>query len=283
MKRTEIKRKFDEIVAFAEVEKFLDTPVKRYSSGMYVRLAFSVAAHLEPEILLVDEVLAVGDAAFQKKSIGKMSSISNDGRTVIFVSHNMGAIKKLCSRTLVLQNGSSVYYDGVENGINKYLQMNIKRTAIEISKRMDRKGDGKLKFTGLKYSDSENNEIYSIQSGGFIRINLYFDTKKILNNVVFRINFIDAEGNIKFVCNNFHSSEPFNNVSDSTEISCTIENFPLNHGLYYLNLQCLVNKEVADEIEYVKDIYVEKGDFFKTGKQPSIRSDILVKHNWDKL
>ena len=105
MHRAEIKRKFDEIVAFAEVEKFLDTPVKRYSSGMYVRLAFAVAAHLEPEILIVDEVLAVGDAEFQKKCLGKMEDVSQSGRTVLFVSHNMDAISRLCASCLYLVKG----------------------------------------------------------------------------------------------------------------------------------------------------------------------------------
>src|SRR5947199_3855201 len=105
MSRREIERKFDEIVLFAEIEKFIDTPVKHYSSGMYVRLAFAVAAHLEPEILLVDEVLAVGDAAFQKKCLGKMGEVSRQGRTVLFVSHNMGAVSTLCRRALLMENG----------------------------------------------------------------------------------------------------------------------------------------------------------------------------------
>jgi lipopolysaccharide transport system ATP-binding protein len=108
MTRAEIKRKFDEIVAFAEVEKYLDTPVKRYSSGMYVRLAFAVAAHLEPEILVVDEVLAVGDAAFQKKCLGKMGDVAKEGRTVLFVSHNMAAIENLCVKAILIDNGSIV-------------------------------------------------------------------------------------------------------------------------------------------------------------------------------
>lgn len=122
MKRVEIKRKFDEIVSFAEVEKFLDTPVKRYSSGMYVRLAFSVAAHLEPEILLVDEVLAVGDAAFQKKSLGKMNEISADGKTVVFISHNMGAISELTNRVLYLKKGELIEDGNPGIIIEKYLQ-----------------------------------------------------------------------------------------------------------------------------------------------------------------
>lgn len=123
MKQKEIAKKFDEIVAFAEIEKFLDTPVKRYSSGMYVRLAFAVAAHLEPEILIVDEVLAVGDTQFQKKCLGKMEEVGKSGRTILFVSHNMAAIKALCTRGVYLQEGK-IFYDGkIEKTIEKYLQL----------------------------------------------------------------------------------------------------------------------------------------------------------------
>ena len=120
MTRQEIKRKFDEIVAFAEVDKFLDTPVKHFSSGMYVRLAFAVAAHLEPEILVVDEVLAVGDASFQKKCLGKMSEVAQEGRTVLFVSHNMAAIKALCTSALVLNKGISSEMMDTDNAVRKY-------------------------------------------------------------------------------------------------------------------------------------------------------------------
>ncbi|MHB8624626.1 MAG: ABC transporter ATP-binding protein [Aggregatilineales bacterium] len=132
MSRAEINRKFDEIVAFAEVEKFIDTPVKRYSSGMYLRLAFAVAAHLEPEILLVDEVLAVGDAAFQKKCLGKMSDVAGQGRTVLFVSHNIGAIRVLSNRVFLLANGSIVALGSPENTINTYF--NSQLTSDRLSK-----------------------------------------------------------------------------------------------------------------------------------------------------
>ncbi|MDF5712687.1 MAG: ABC transporter ATP-binding protein, partial [Rhizonema sp. NSF051] len=121
MSRVEIQRKFDEIVAFAEIEKFLDTPVKRYSSGMYVRLAFAVAAHLEPEILIVDEVLAVGDAQFQKKCLGKMEDVGKEGRTVLFVSHNMAAMKALCSRALLMRKGQLLMDSDIEVAISSYL------------------------------------------------------------------------------------------------------------------------------------------------------------------
>lgn len=127
MSKLEVKSKFDEIVAFSGIEKFIDTPVKRYSSGMYVRLAFAVAAHLEPEILIVDEVLAVGDANFQKKCIGKMKDVSiNEGRTVLFVSHNMGAIKSLCNSGLLLKNGKLNYFGSIEETITQYLDTDDK-------------------------------------------------------------------------------------------------------------------------------------------------------------
>jgi lipopolysaccharide transport system ATP-binding protein len=130
MTREEIKRKFDEIVAFAEVEKFLDTPVKRYSSGMYVRLAFAVAAHLEPEILIVDEVLAVGDEAFQKKCLGKMDKVAQQGRTVFFVSHNMPSIKRLCTSVLLLSNGQLMRRGSADSVVAEYLRENATNRAV---------------------------------------------------------------------------------------------------------------------------------------------------------
>src|ERR1700728_4521495 len=130
MARAEIKKKFDEIVAFAEVEKFLDTPVKRYSSGMYVRLAFAVAAHLEPEILIVDEVLAVGDAEFQKKCLGKMEDVSKGGRTVLFVSHNMEAVRRMCPRGIVLNQGRVEMVGSIKEAIDCYLKQKASQNPI---------------------------------------------------------------------------------------------------------------------------------------------------------
>lgn len=137
MSRAEIKSKFDEIVAFAEVERFIDTPVKRYSSGMYVRLAFAVAAHLEPEILVVDEVLAVGDAAFQKKCLGKMSEVAEGGRTVLFVSHNLNAIRHLTHQTLLLESGLTEKFGPTEEVVNFYNQQQSTATKSKIFKEED--------------------------------------------------------------------------------------------------------------------------------------------------
>lgn len=152
MKRGEIERKFDEIVAFAEVERFIDTPVKRYSSGMYLRLAFAVAAHLEPEILLIDEVLAVGDAAFQKKCLGKMGDVASEGRMVLFVSHNLGAVKELCRTGILLDGGRVRYQGGAADCIVEYmkgfdlnpemLDVGMKQLALGQMRIQTRRGDG---------------------------------------------------------------------------------------------------------------------------------------------
>lgn len=154
MSKVEIKKKFDEIVAFAEVEKFLDTPVKRYSSGMYVRLAFAVAAHLEPEILVVDEVLAVGDAAFQKKCLGKMEDVGKEGRTVLFVSHNMSAISQLCSQILRLEKGQLVEIGQTQKVVESYLKTNIEVTGIWSSNLDDRESIQEVSLIRARVLDS---------------------------------------------------------------------------------------------------------------------------------
>jgi lipopolysaccharide transport system ATP-binding protein len=151
MKRSEIDRKFDEIVAFAEIDQFLDTPVKRYSSGMYVRLAFAVAAHLEPEILVVDEVLAVGDATFQKKCLGKMSDVARGGRTVLFVSHNIGAVIALCDRGVLLDHGQ-IQREGSALEVTEFYQSSVYATMADVSdlSAVEHYGTGKARFTALK-------------------------------------------------------------------------------------------------------------------------------------
>ncbi|HSR18501.1 MAG TPA: ABC transporter ATP-binding protein, partial [Ignavibacteriaceae bacterium] len=150
MKKAEIKRKFDEIVAFAEIDEFLDTPVKRYSTGMYVKLAFAIAAHLEPDILIIDEVLSVGDIAFQRKCLGKINEVANTGRTVLFVSHNMGTIQSLCSRVILLKNGQLFTDGSVEETLSAYLSLLEKNSNSDLLFRTDRKGKGRCKITCIE-------------------------------------------------------------------------------------------------------------------------------------
>ena len=156
MSREEIKRKFDQIVAFAEVEKFLDMPVKRYSSGMYVRLAFAVAAHLEPEILIVDEVLAVGDFEFQRRCLGKMNEVAHGGRTVLFVSHNMNAIEDLCPRSILLRNGSIDRFGDSRSVVSAYLSSTHAESVWQIDGQTDREGTGSARILQLDLLEADS-------------------------------------------------------------------------------------------------------------------------------
>ena len=158
LSNNDIRRNFDSIVEFAEVGKFIDTPVKRYSSGMYVRLAFAVAAHLQPEILIIDEVLAVGDAGFQKRCIGKMKDVSRSGRTVLFVSHQMQAVSNLCDRAILLKNGKIEYSGSTDSTIRRYLDGNIASASQRAGLRKDRAGSGEAKLEEIKLIENQTNE-----------------------------------------------------------------------------------------------------------------------------
>lgn len=191
MSQDEIKNKFDSIVDFSGVERYIDTPVKRYSSGMYVRLAFAVAAHLEPEILIVDEVLAVGDAEFQKKCLGKMHDVSEkEGRTVIFVSHNLHAIKILCQKTLILNNGELFASGETEKVLNIYNELNrdFKIGAdTEIHNFKNRRGEGMIRFTGIDVQDSEGKSRFSFEYGEIVRFKITYKTFKEMNGITLTI------------------------------------------------------------------------------------------------
>jgi lipopolysaccharide transport system ATP-binding protein len=191
MTRKEIKRKFDEIVAFAEVEKYLDTPVKRYSSGMYVRLAFAVAAHLEPEILVVDEVLAVGDAAFQKKCLGKMGNIAQEGRTVLFVSHNMTAINHLCSKGIWLQNGQVQQIGTSSEIVGSYLAENIE-TASQVFFR--RRPNATIQYLSASVTDGKGNVSKYIPDDQAFSLDLEIEAYESTPDIYFGMILQNAEG-----------------------------------------------------------------------------------------
>jgi ABC-type multidrug transport system ATPase subunit len=178
MSKREIEKKFDEIVAFAELEKFIDTPVKHYSSGMYVRLAFAVAAHLEPEILLVDEVLAVGDINFQKKCLGKMGDVARAGRTVILVSHNMAAITSLCSRSVVMESGQITFDGSAMEATARYYSDSLgELTNSSDLRQSPRKGNGKAHFTSISIRpQTTNREIISAAIPGCNLAIIFYDS-----------------------------------------------------------------------------------------------------------
>jgi len=198
MSRREIDQKFDEIVDFSGVERFIDTPVKRYSSGMYVRLAFAVAAHLDPEILVVDEVLAVGDADFQKKCLGKMGDVvTQEGRTVLFVSHNMAAVQKLCQRGIFLENGQIVYIGDVVEAVNDYLVSSTSNSLLwEI---VDHPPKADAYFRKVYVSDENWNPAKIITTSDILRVVVEFSLQKDLRNLQLSLDLLDQYGNIILV------------------------------------------------------------------------------------
>ncbi len=198
MTKAEIKLKFDEIVEFSGVRKFIDTPVKHYSSGMYVRLAFSVAAHLEPEILIIDEVLAVGDAEFQKKCLGKMKAVAGQGRTVLFVSHNMAAVKTLCSRAILLNQGKLVYIGETDQVVDRYLNGdNTDGKKIKLYDINDFDKQESFTLNSIEVLSKRNNDIINQENDINIIIKYIKKNDELFN---FALRFKDSEGNYLFVC-----------------------------------------------------------------------------------
>jgi ABC-type polysaccharide/polyol phosphate transport system ATPase subunit len=238
MRRTEIERKFDEIVAFSEIEKFLDTPVKRYSSGMYVRLAFAVAAHLEPEILLVDEVLAVGDAAFQKKALGKMGSVVNEGRTVVFVSHNMNAVQRLCKRAILIDQGEIKLTGDAATVAEKY-QYDSTRVAT-LSSWMDitdvqRTGDGSARFAAVRLFGNEEG-MGEIISGGRLHVEVMIQSNDARIVSSFAVTVFDSNGTKLINADSISHGTPVLLREGSNRYRMAIDELHLTAGTYVLGL-----------------------------------------------
>ena len=284
MEKAEIKRKFDEIVAFSEVEKFLDTPVKRYSSGMYVRLAFAVAAHLEPEILIVDEVLAVGDAAFQKKCLGKMGDVATkEGRTVLFVSHNMTTVRALWQKAYLLNSGRIEYQGSTSGAIEKYMQSMkslMKSDSTSLEGRTDRSGDGSAIMTGIKVEDADNQKI--ICSNSRLKVTIYYKSDRPLNRPQFSATIYDDQKNVGMISlhSEFVGSLP-RTLPPEGKVTCLTEPIYLTPGRCYLNLSLLKAGVMADYVRYAVYFDVESEDVYGTGKIPD-RDWVycLRQHQW---
>ena len=237
MTKAEIKAKEDEIVTFSGCERYIDTPVKRYSSGMRVRLAFAVAAHLEPDILVVDEVLAVGDAEFQKKAVGKMQDISKaDGRTVLFVSHNMAAVQNLCTRAMLLSNGYISFTGTVEDVISEYLTQNSTHKGNSFEN-VVRKGNGKIRLTSYGIRDCVTQSINEVLSGNEVEISLNYVSQQNTNlsKCTFSIGIRDHMGTLLFNCPSNVLNINFEIETEGT-IICKIPRLPLKEGRYSFNL-----------------------------------------------
>ncbi len=271
MTRREIRAKFDEIVAFAEVEKFLDTPVKRYSSGMYVRLAFAVAAHLEPEILVVDEVLAVGDASFQKKCLGKMEDVADrEGRTVLFVSHQMGAVKRLCSRVMLIRGGTIQIDDSPEICLETYLSSDVTlQNRSPLKERTDRQGNGSARFLDAYFHDPETEErSETLVSGRDYTASMVIECKTTgpLSGVVVSYAIVDSLGGIALLFRSTFEGKDITLLPGPNKITSTIKRLPLAISAYSVTLFCSHrDTEVLDSISDVAQFTVAHSEFYSTG------------------
>jgi lipopolysaccharide transport system ATP-binding protein len=283
MTKQEIIRKFDQIVEFAGVQKFLDTPVKRYSSGMSVRLAFSVTAHLEPEILLVDEVLAVGDAEFQKKCMGKMNEVTKTaGRTILFVSHNMSAIQKLCKKTILLENGEIKMFDETNKVINAYLANNFLFSNDNLTSRIDRKGEGRVKLTSFFIEDEVGKRVSHLETGKFYTFCFGYKSKsgQSIKNLGAAMT-ISLDDNTYITINHTDlKKQEFKIASPSGTIRCKLnQKLPFNEGLYSISVGLNIQGKQADWIKNVSIIEIREGDFFNTGV--NLRGyPIYLDHDW---
>jgi lipopolysaccharide transport system ATP-binding protein len=277
MSRGEIERKFDEIVAFAEIEQFLDTPVKRYSSGMYVRLAFAVAAHLEPEILIIDEVLAVGDVAFQSKCIGKMREVGAHGRTVLFVSHNLGSLQQLCSRGILLGNGSVASDLPISEAIGCYLQTLKTRALERLDLRTDRRGSGEIQVQAVRVSMDPEAPPNILVTGRPAEFVFYFPQARRGVSVSFTI--FDDLGTPLSHFDTFRAG-PLDSLATApiNRFVCRIEELHLLPGSYRINVMVSVNRVMADHVEGAAVFEVQDG--LARGRRPGSWGKVHVPHVW---
>ncbi|HBG28287.1 MAG: hypothetical protein A2Y10_03235 [Planctomycetes bacterium GWF2_41_51] len=284
MKKREIDKSFDKIVDFSGIEKFIDTPVKWYSSGMKVRLAFAVAAHLQPEILIIDEVLAVGDAEFQNKCLDKMNTITeNEGRTVLFVSHNMGAIIQLCPYSIMLHNGKITANGSSKEVVDKYLSTIFQPVNnLDLRNVPVRSGDGRLRFVSAQLK-LENGEYTSTPIAGHpIDIVLDFESQQRLHKVKFIMTIFNQMG-IAVTSFNVDSIGRYFNLPDGTgRIICRIPKLPLPLGQYKISVAASDDIGELDWVPTACIFNVHTSNFYNTPFSPSMRySTALVEHQWE--
>lgn len=286
MTKHEIDRKLDEIVDFAGVERYIDTPVKRYSSGMNVRLGFAVAAFLEPEILVVDEVLTVGDAEFQKKAIGKMDSVAKtSGRTVLFVSHNMSAVKALCRSGIVLQNGGLIYQGSASGAIDEYMRSCLPADLDCSVADMPRTGDcsNKVRFVDIEFLD-RNDQTVTPRCGNYIKIRLTVEASNPGHRGCrISFGFCDLFGDILTEFPTDVTMEEITLSPGRHTLDLEIEKLPLTAGSYKIFLWADVDRLCSDNVDKTIQFNVEEDDFFGCGRNfpEHVRGKIvLCNHKW---
>ena len=282
MRRQEIQRRFDEIVEFADVGPFIDTPVKRYSSGMQMRLAFSVAAHLEPEILIIDEVLSVGDLAFQEKCLGRMETAAGEGRTVVFISHNLASVRGLCDRAIMLSGGRIVARGSASDVVDTYVSDMLTESQTSLRDRENRIGDGRILLTDLRLEQG-GEMIDSPASGKDFDIVVSFETAdgEPMRGVNFGI-VIAAHGEDKPLINIYSETAgaPFREVPGQGEVRCRVKRCPLPAGQYYVGVWCDAGQQMLDAVTRAADLTVGGGDFYGSGREQMGPRTVLVDHSW---
>ncbi|MBN2571048.1 MAG: ABC transporter ATP-binding protein, partial [Ignavibacteriales bacterium] len=285
MKRNEITTKFADIVAFSGIdEKFLDTPVKRYSSGMFVRLAFSIAAHLDSDILLIDEVLAVGDYEFQKKCLDKINSITQSRRTVLFVSHNLLFIERLCNRTILINKGIKLFDGNTSNAILKYysLQKNQVTSRNLLSEKISRSGKGDIRFKEVQILDKNNKPVEKIYPADSLIIKMNFNVMKPVHHPRIALTFKTALGQTLFQLYSKESGQNISELAENSFVLCHLHNIPLLPGTYYLNLWIADQFNVQDYIEHGYSINIQSNKSTDTNAQKhQFSRNIFVKHTWN--
>jgi lipopolysaccharide transport system ATP-binding protein len=284
MSRQEIRRKFDAIVTFAEIEQFLDTPVKRYSSGMFVKLAFAVASHLEPEILIVDEVLAVGDTTFQKKCLGKMDEVSRSGRTILFVSHNMATVMHLCNKVAVLEKGKLAFLGDTLTGIGYYNQNCSGSTGggVDLTNHPRRRPGCKPVLGSVSLRNSEGRETDQIVCGEAISLELRIHPDSATSQPHFAVGVDDTLGSRLFTVATYLSDSDTRSTGRSTHAVCRVDQLPLTPGRYALTLNAGPRNAVwTDVIDQALWFDVVPADFYGNGKQPNPDwGRFLVRSKW---
>jgi lipopolysaccharide transport system ATP-binding protein len=282
MTKKDVDAKFDAIIDFSGIEKYIDTPVKRYSSGMRVRLAFSVAAHLEPDILLIDEVLAVGDASFQSKCLGKMSEVSRQGRTVLFVSHNMAAVESLCNRTIMLEEGKIMADSDTSLVIVKYLsglQNNAESNELFSS---PRESSLLPVIQKLEFFDSNGNPISAVPARSSLNIHIHYRYSKPLKDPYFGLTFETPHGVMIFFVQTRMQASEFPDVAPSGIVTCHIPSLPLVPGTYFVSPGCGAQSKQLDYVSRGCSLTVTETDVFGTGRlPPPKRAVVLVDAKWD--
>lgn len=282
MTRPEIQRKFDEIVAFAELEKFLDTPVKRYSSGMYMRLAFAVAAYLDPEILVVDEVLAVGDAMFQKKCLGRMRDISTEGRTVLFVSHNMAAIRSLCSRGILLSGGQKVFEGSANECVDRYLADVTQNAVNEVDLdkvRRSQEVNAGLKISKVRIASRDGRPL--VRAGDPLEVELTFKVSEPLDEIVLGVRIVSADNVGIMECRSSHSYGVIERLEPGDySITCRVDQNILSPGLYLMNVGARCASKLLDHVPQAMTFEIYSDDTVASLWLSDVTGYVRVPSEW---